>query len=107
MSSPAAPAVNRVQMSVTVVEREGLRYTPGGVPMLNAQVTHKSECIEAGTPRTVEMEMPVVFAGRLAETAAHFAVGIELDVSGFLAPRRRQSKTLVLHVTGYELKHQT
>ncbi len=80
-----------------------IRYTPAGVPMLNAKLEHHSECVEADRPRQVDLEMPLVFAGRLAESANRLSVGRELALTGFLAPRRKASKALVLHVTAYEL----
>ena len=96
------PASNRVTISGRLVERDTLRYTPAGIPMLNARLEHSSECVEADRPRSVELELPVVFAGKLAESADRLAVGRELTLAGFLAPRRKASKTLVLHVTAYE-----
>ena len=71
--------------------------------MLNIRLAHRSEQVEAKTDRTVELEVPAVLAGRLAETADKLPVGQGLELSGFLAPRRKQSKSLVFHVTQFEL----
>ena len=91
-----------MRLSGRLIERDTLRYTPAGIPILDARLEHRSECVEAYRPRQVELEMPVVFAGRLAETADRLSVGRELSLTGFLAPRRKAGKLLVLHVTGYE-----
>ena len=57
--------------------------------------------IEAGQPRQLEFELPVRFAGSIAARADRLALGAPVLVTGFLAPRRRQSKSLVLHVTDF------
>lgn len=90
---------NRLTLTATMVERDTLRYTPAGIPMLNARVSHGSRQAEAGTARDVEFEMAVVFAGKLAESASRMPVGQGLELSGFLAARRKLAKSLVLHVT--------
>ena len=84
-----------------LVEREALRYTPAGIAKLNARLSHGSEAIEAGHARQLEFELPVRFAGAIAARADRLALGEQLLVTGFLAPRRRQSKSLVLHVTDF------
>lgn len=94
---------NRIQLQAALVGRDALRYTPAGIPLLNAVLRHASEQREAGGRRKVELEIPAVFAGALAESAHRLELGSALNVSGFLAPRRRLSKLLELHVTEFEL----
>lgn len=98
-SGTYASTANRLTLTATMVERDTLRYTPAGIPMLNARVSHASRQAEAGAARDVEFEMAVVFAGKLAETASRMQVGQGLELSGFLAARRKLAKSLVLHVT--------
>lgn len=95
-------AANRVELQGRLAAREALRYSPAGVPILTATLQHESAQHEAGAQRKVEMELAAVFAGRLAELADRCALGGLLQVAGFLAPRRRSSKQLVLHVTEFE-----
>jgi primosomal replication protein N len=96
-------SVNRVQLQATLQGREALRFSPAGIPLMNAVLGHASEQQEAGTRRRVELEIPAIFAGALAESAGKLEPGCALRVTGFLAPRRRQSKVLVLHVTEFDL----
>lgn len=92
---------NRVQLSGTLVERETLRYTPAGIAMLGARLNHHSEAIEAGHPRQLEFDVALRFAGAIAARADRLRLGESILVDGFLAPRRRQSKSLIVHVTEF------
>ncbi|MBW7925400.1 MAG: primosomal replication protein N [Burkholderiaceae bacterium] len=92
---------NRVQLSGTLTEREALRYTPAGIAMLGARLSHRSETTEAGQARQLEFDVALRFAGAIAARADRLQLGASILVDGFLAPRRRQSKSLVVHVTEF------
>lgn len=96
---------NRVQLSGTLTEREALRYTPAGIAMLGARLSHRSETIEAGHPRQLEFDVALRFAGAIAARADRLQLGESISIDGFLAPRRRQSKSLVVHVTEFATGH--
>ncbi len=96
-------SANRVELRATLQARELLRYSPAGVPILNAGLSHASEQKEAGAARQVAFEIAALFAGPVALAADRLPLGSELRVEGFIAPRRRQSKQLVLHVNEFEL----
>ncbi|MFZ4758415.1 MAG: primosomal replication protein N [Burkholderiaceae bacterium] len=95
--------MNRLGLSASLVEREAIRYTPAGVPIVGLKLLHRSVQREAGTDRTVEMEITAIAADRVALRIDRVALGTELKLEGFLAPRRRNVKALVLHVTEFEL----
>ena len=94
-------AVNEVTLSGELVERALLRYTPAGIPILDARLAHRCEVAQAGHRRQVEFDIALSFAGPMAQSADGLQLGQAISASGFLAPRRRQSKTLVLHVTRF------
>ena len=83
--------------------RDALRYSPAGISLLGAVLSHGSTQREAGAQRDVSLEISALFAGSVAESADRLALGSTLRVRGFLARRRRDSKVLVLHVTEFEL----
>ncbi len=99
--------VNEVTLSGELVGRELLRYTPAGIPILDARLAHRCEVSEAGHRRQVDFDIAVSFAGPMAHRAEVLHLGQAISASGFLAPRRRQSKTLVLHVTCFAALHIT
>jgi primosomal replication protein N len=93
--------VNQVHLDGILVERAAMRHTPAGVPVVEAQIRHRSDVIEAGTPRTLEFMVNAVALGPVAGKLEREALGAQLDLSGFLAPRSRRSNKLVLHLTEY------
>ena len=69
--------------------------------MPKGQERHRSDVIEAGAPRTLEFVVNAIALGPIAGSLEREALGAQLDLSGFLAPRSRRSSKLVLHLTGY------
>ena len=94
--------MNKVVLTAVLIEREAVRYTPAGIPIVAAKLSHQSVQSEAGVERTVEMEIPAIAADRVALRLDRLALGSELKLEGFLAPRRRNTRALVLHLTGFE-----
>ena len=91
--------MNHLQIDAAVVEREILRYTPAGIPILAVLLQHQSSVTEAGLARQVEMSLPAVVAGTLTDAVQRLALGEIVRMHGFLAPKRRNTRTLVFHIT--------
>jgi primosomal replication protein N len=96
--------VNEVRLDGVLVERAATRHTPAGVPVVEARIQHRSDVMEAGASRSLEFVVNAVALGPVAGRLEREALGAQLDLSGFLAPRSRRSSKLVLHVTGYHAK---
>ena len=90
-----------VRLTATLVERSMVRYSPAGVPVLECLLDHRSTQHEAGMPRLVEFEIRALALGEIVTELARVAPGTELAVEGFLAPSRKGSKTLLLHITRF------
>ena len=95
--------MNRVRLIATLIEREAIRYTPAGVPIVALKLAHQSVQAEAGVDRSVEFEMSAFAADRIALRLDRVPLGSSLRLDGFLASRRRNTKALVLHLTEFEL----
>jgi len=93
--------VNRLQMSATLIERTNLRYTPAGIPVIEAQLQHRSQTQEAGIERLLDFAFGAVAIGELAKRLANEDLGGHLQLSGFLAPRSRRSNRLLVHVLDF------
>ena len=50
-------AINRLQLVATLVEREVMRYTPAGVPIVNCLLAYSGQAVEAQTVRQIEFSM--------------------------------------------------
>ncbi|NBS64389.1 MAG: primosomal replication protein N [Betaproteobacteria bacterium] len=96
------PESNSVSLQAVLLSMQSLRYTPGGVAMIDAVLSHRSTQREGGHPRQVELDMSARFADRAAEQLSRTPLGSVLRVQGFLAPRRRGSKSVLLHVTEFQ-----
>jgi primosomal replication protein N len=90
--------MNETALSAQVLEREPLRHTPAGIPVLEMLLGHVSEVVEAGHPRRVELTIRAVVVGDLALMLADIQLGASLQVQGFLAPVRQGAVKLRLHV---------
>jgi primosomal replication protein N len=88
-------------MQATLMERTGLRYTPAGIPVVEAQLQHRSDTVEAGLPRRLAFDFAAIAIGETAQQLAGVELGSELGLSGFLAPRSRRSTRLLVHVQAF------
>ncbi len=94
---------NQLQFVASIAEREILRYTPAGIPMVSARLLHRSQQMEAGIARIVEFEIAALAAGEIAGRFDQAALGGTFHFTGFLARRNRNSKSLVFHVADFHL----
>jgi primosomal replication protein N len=97
----AAPR-NELVITGELIERQFLRYTPGGVPALDFRLRHASEQVEAGSPRRVECAIAAVALGQAGELIAAAPLGTGMKVEGFLAAKSLRNGQLRLHVTNLE-----
>jgi primosomal replication protein N len=93
---------NQVSISGVLVDKQPLRYTPAGIPLLSFVIRHQSEQIEAGMRRQVVCEIVVMALADLALQAEKIAEGSQVSASGFIAKRSMKSTQLVLHVNRIE-----
>jgi len=93
---------NRVRLRAKLVARGDLRYTPAGVAVLQAGLSYGGAVVEAGVERQLGFELEAIAVGEAATRLDRQALGTELDVDGFLAPRSQRSRSLRLHVTDFK-----
>jgi len=94
--------VNQLQLIACIAERDVMRYTPAGIPIVSARLTHSSEQLEAGIPRQIEFDVAALAAGEISGKFNQAALGQAFRFTGFLARKSRNSKSLVFHVTDFE-----
>ena len=97
--------MNQFQCVATIAEREILRYTPAGIPIVSAKLLHSSQQIEADVERLVEFEISAIAAGEISGRFSQAELGKTFKFTGFLARKNRNSKSLVFHITDFEINN--
>lgn len=93
--------MNQLQFVAQICERDVLRYTPAGVPVVTATLMHSSQQMEAGVARVVEFEIPAFAAGEISGRFSQAELGAVHQFTGFLAKKNRSSKSLVFHIIDF------
>ncbi|MFC5474092.1 primosomal replication protein N [Paraherbaspirillum soli] len=92
---------NVFQLIAEIAEREVIRYTPAGIPIVAATLQHRSEPIEAGIQRQIEFEISAVAAGEISGRFSRAELGGKFWFSGFMARKSRNGRSLVFHITDF------
>lgn len=93
---------NQVKFSGVLVQRDALRYTPAGLPLIECKILHESQQTEANMARQVKVELAALAVGELAKKLSQLELAQTLSVSGFLAQKSQKSSHIVLHICSLE-----
>ena len=93
--------LNELKFIGLITEREVIRYTHAGLPIVNAVLQHSSQQVEAGIARQTEFEIAAVAAGEISGRFSGAPLGGAYEFSGFLARKSRNSKSLVFHIIDF------
>ena len=69
--------------------------------MIEVRCGHSGGLVEAGVERKLPFEFAAIAIGDCARRLDAEALGAEIELSGFLAPRNRRSTRLIVHVLDY------
>ena len=94
--------MNQFQFVATIAERESMRYTPAGIPIVSATLQHSSQQIEAGVTRLVEFGIAAIAAGEISGRFSQADLGGTYHFTGFVARKNRNSRSLVFHITDFD-----
>jgi primosomal replication protein N len=95
---------NEVVLSGVAHDMRDLRFTPAGIPVVEFSLRHASVQTEAGQPRRVELDLPAIVFGPLAQRFADDAPTRPIMARGFLARRSLRSSQVVLHARDIEFQ---
>jgi primosomal replication protein N len=90
--------MNQFQLVARVIEREMLRYTPAGIPVVSAKLAHNSQQLEAKALRLIEFEISALAVGEISGRLNQIELGQLYRFTGFMARKNRNSKSLIFHV---------
>ncbi|GAA4012020.1 primosomal replication protein N [Actimicrobium antarcticum] len=94
--------MNQLQFVGSIAEREIMRYTPAGIPIVSAKLQHTSQQTEARVERLVEFEISAIAAGEISGRFNQAQLGQAFQFTGFLARKNRNSRSLVFHIIDFE-----
>jgi primosomal replication protein N len=94
--------LNQLQLIASIAERDVIRYTPAGIPIVSARLLHSSQQVEAGIARLVEFEIVAAAAGEISGRFNRAELGKAYRFTGFLARKNRNSKSLVFHIVDFD-----
>ncbi|NOT16657.1 MAG: primosomal replication protein N [Sulfuriferula sp.] len=89
---------NQVELIGVLTQRDILRYTPAGLPLIECKILHESQQIEANLARQVKVEIAALAVGELALSLSQLALAQRISVTGFLAQKSQKSTHIVLHI---------
>ncbi|HTN65078.1 MAG TPA: primosomal replication protein N [Burkholderiaceae bacterium] len=93
--------MNQFQLVARISEREVLRYTPAGIPIVSARLMHNSQQLEAGVPRLVEFEIAAIAVGEISGRFDRAELDRTFQFTGFMARKSRNGKSLVFHIMDF------
>ncbi|OIN92697.1 MAG: primosomal replication protein N [Comamonadaceae bacterium CG1_02_60_18] len=95
--------VNQLELTASILEIDALRYTPSGLPAVNARLEHDSQIPEVGQVRQVKAIVKSVAFGSVAEQLARQNIGSNWNFKGFVATPRG-AKHVVFHIQEFVQK---
>lgn len=95
--------MNQLRIRATPVAKQAVRYTPAGVPVLEAAFKYDGSVTEAGGVRVLTFEFSTIALGAVAQALDREALGAPLLIEGFIAPRTRRSSRLLVHIADYRI----
>lgn len=98
--------MNQLVLTAGIIERQPVRYTPAGVPVVGMTLAYAGEVLEAGSPRQLRFELPAIAVGDTALAIERVEMGQSVVWQGFLAPKKQGAKQFEFHVTTFELATQ-
>ena len=90
-------------MTAKIVERAALRFTPAGLPAIDASLRHESEAVQVGSVRKIAFEIRARALGDLTERLLAAELGVEHRFEGFLGAQRN-GRGIVFHIQSIESK---
>ena len=89
--------MNRFELNAQIESISLLRYSPGGLPVIDFLLLHESTVLEAGQSRKIQLTMKSIALGVLAERISRFELGSTWLFHGFLGSSKNL-KSVIYHI---------
>lgn len=97
--------MNNLRFQGQVLSTQPVRYTPAGIAVCEIVLQHQSVVEQAQIQRQLSFEINAIAMGDTADELSQVPVGSMLAIQGFIAPLRKSSTRLVLHVQAFQNYH--
>jgi primosomal replication protein N len=95
---------NEIRLNARIIEKGELRYTPGGIPVIDLKLAHSSSQMEAGVKRQIELQIDAVAMKELAQRLVNVEINTVANFFGFMAHKSKSYSQLILHIQNLELE---
>lgn len=96
---------NRWAVTGKLVDYTDRRKTPAGIDVVSATLQYQGTVIENGTERQLDFEISMMAVGKMADVLINDCqIGNILDITGFVAPKSKRSRQLILHIQTLDIK---
>ncbi|MEZ2721756.1 primosomal replication protein N [Paenalcaligenes hominis] len=99
--------MNYLRFQGWVVSISPLRYSPAGVAVCELVLQHDSTVEQASVPRQLSFETDAIAMGDTAVLVSSLEIGQLLEIQGFIAPLRKSSSRLILHIQSFQTPNAT
>ena len=90
--------LNQARLTGTVVQLSVLRYTPAGVAVMNIELDHHSQVLQASSERAIMFTIDATALGEVALKVAELDLGKQYTFDGFWAPAHHRTKRMGFHI---------
>ncbi|GAA5087993.1 primosomal replication protein N [Paenalcaligenes hermetiae] len=94
--------MNDLHIQGQVLQAQPLRYTPAGIAVCEITLQHQSVVEQAAIQRQLDFSVEAIAMGDVANYLAAVPIGSFLQIQGFIAPLRKSSSRLVLHIQEFQ-----
>lgn len=93
--------MNQVVLTGIISKKDDIRYTPSGVSLLQIQLDHELQ--HNDTSQAMKFSIMLRVFGTMANELNLIGMGTKIAVNGYLAPKYKNSYSLVLYVNQFKL----
>jgi primosomal replication protein N len=90
--------LNRLVLSAEVIEKNAMRYTPAGLPVLDLTLKHESDLMQNDQIRRIVFEIKARGIGDITQALEQLELGRSQGFVGFLGAQRN-GRGIVFHIT--------
>ena len=94
--------MNHLRIQGLVLSAQPIRYTPAGIAVIELVLQHQSVVEQAQIQRQLSFDLDAIAMGEVAYALSAVAIGDVLEINGFIAPLRKSSSRLVLHIQTFQ-----